>query len=100
MHAATEAELAPIRRLLAIARSDTGQAARVANFLLAWQNAADCGGIDLTELWSLDPVIRDDMLLALDVIALQPNDPDNDGLGDDFAALVALWRPALGRPAP
>jgi hypothetical protein len=100
MNAVTEAELTPIRRLLVVARSDTGQAHRVANFLLAWWNATDCGGFDLTELWSLDPIIRDDMLLTLEFIALHPNYPDHYGLGDDFAAVVALWRPDVGRPAP
>jgi hypothetical protein len=100
MNAVTEAELTPIRRLLVVARSDTGQAHRVANFLLAWWNATDCGGFDLTEFWSLDPTIRDDMLLTLEFIALHPNYPDHYGLGDDFAAVVALWRPDVGRPAP
>ncbi len=100
MDTVSDAELAPIPRLLALARSDTGQAGRVADVLLAWWNAAECGGLDLTALWSLDPVIRDDVLLAIDFIALHPNYPDHYGLGDAFAALVALWRPTLGKPAP
>ncbi len=100
MDAVTEAELVPIRRLIAIAQSDTGQAARVADVLLAWWNAADCGGLDLTVLWTLDPVIRDDILLAIEFIALHPNYPDSYGLADEFAALAALWRPNLGKPAP
>jgi hypothetical protein len=32
--------------LLRIARQDTGQARRVANFLLAWHNAEENGGWD------------------------------------------------------
>ena len=72
---ANEADLVPVRRLLAIARGGTGQAGRVANFLLAWWNANDCGGFDLAELWSLDPVIRDDVLLAIEFIALHPSRP-------------------------
>jgi hypothetical protein len=92
--------LAPVRRLLAVAHSDTGQASRVADVLLAWWNAADCGGLDLTALWSLDPVIRDDILLMIEFIALHPNYPDHYGLGDEFTALVARWRPTLGKPAP
>jgi hypothetical protein len=95
-----EADLAPVRRLLTITRSDTGQASRVADFLLAWWNAGDCGGFDLTELWSLDPIIRDDVLLVVEFIALHSNYPDHFGLADDFATLVARWRPKLGRPTP
>jgi hypothetical protein len=100
MNNVTDAELAPIRRLLTLARADTGQASRVADILLAWWNAPECGGLDLATLWSLDPVIRDDVLLVLDFIALHPNYPDHYGLGDAFAALVARWRPQLGKPVP
>jgi hypothetical protein len=39
------------------------------------------------------------VLLVLEFIALHPNYPDRYGLRDEFAALVALWRPALGKPA-
>jgi hypothetical protein len=82
-------DLAAIRRLLAIARSDAGQSRKVADFLLAWANAGECGGFDLTELWSVDPIIRDDMLLALEFTALHPNYPDHYGLGDAGRALAA-----------
>ena len=99
MDAVTEAELAPIRRPLPRARSNTGQAGRVADALLARSNATDCGGLDdLTTRGSLDPVIRGDVLLAIDVIALHPEYPAHDGLAGDFAALVAPWRPQRGRP--
>ena len=47
-------ERSALERLMAIAQRDTGQSARVANFLLAWWNAAECGGFDLTDAWSLD----------------------------------------------
>ena len=42
-----------LERLIGIAQSDTGQARRVADFLLAWWNAGSCGGFDLTNLWVL-----------------------------------------------
>ncbi len=41
---------AALNRLLAIAQSDTGQARRVAKFLLAWWNADDCGRFDFRDL--------------------------------------------------
>ncbi|WP_324689582.1 hypothetical protein U0O11_09380 [Cobetia sp. D5] len=49
-----------LERLLSIARHDTGQSCRVANFLLASWNAEECGGFDFTELWGVgDPVAED-----------------------------------------
>lgn len=38
----TDAERDALVRLLKIGRSDTGQSRRVADFLLAWWNAASC----------------------------------------------------------
>ena len=55
-----DAAIAALDRLVTIAQSDTGQSARVANFLLAWWNAGDCGGVDLTDLWNVDRAIADD----------------------------------------
>src|SRR5207249_173142 len=48
-------------RLLRVARKDTGQARRVASFLLAWHNAEENGGWDPTDLWNVDAAIADDM---------------------------------------
>ena len=52
---------AALFRLIDIARSDTGQSRRVADFLLAWWNAGSCGSFDLTSLWALDWAIVEDM---------------------------------------
>ena len=90
--------LAALDRLLDIARSDTGQARRVANFLLAWWNAGACGGFDLTDLWLLDAAIRDDVLTVTRLIALQHEYPTAYGLGPHFRELVAAWRPGLVAP--
>ena len=87
--------LAPIRRLLAIARADTGQCRRVAGFLLAWWNAAECGGFDLTDLWAVDTAIAEDMLAAAAFIAAHREYPTAYGLGPEFEELVGLWRPQL-----
>ena len=43
-------EQAALERLIKIAQGDTGQTHRVADFLLAWWNAGDCGSFDLTNL--------------------------------------------------
>ena len=87
--------LAALRRLLAIARCDTGQARRVANFLLAWWNAAACGGFDLTDLWAVDAAIAVDMLAVMGLIARDRELPTAYGLGAEFERLVTLWRPTL-----
>ena len=89
------AELAPIRRLIEIAGSDTGQSRRVANFLLAWWNAGDCGGFDLTDLWMVNKKIADDMLATAAFVATHREYPNSYGLKGNFETLVALWRPQL-----
>jgi hypothetical protein len=88
-----DAALAALNRLVAIARSDTGQSHRVANFLLAWWNAGDCGGFDLTDLWMLDGAISEDILTVLRLIAVRHDYPTAYGLGPQFEQLVADWRP-------
>jgi len=41
------------RPTLQVARQDTGQARRVANFLPAWHNAEENGGWDPVDLWNV-----------------------------------------------
>ena len=40
-----------LERLLLIALRGTGQSRRVANFLLAWWNANQCGGFDSSSVF-------------------------------------------------
>jgi hypothetical protein len=58
-------EQAALERLIKIAQGDTGQSRRVADFLLAWWNAGDCGSFDLTNLWAIDEAIAKDMTTSL-----------------------------------
>ncbi|GAC1348326.1 MAG: hypothetical protein NVSMB18_36180 [Acetobacteraceae bacterium] len=88
-------ELPALRRLLAIAQSDTGQSRRVADFLLAWWNAQACGGFDLTALWSVEAPILDDMMTVMTMIARDREFPTAYGLGGEFELLVQRWRPGL-----
>jgi len=90
-----DAALAALDRLLAIARSDTGQSRRVANFLLAWGNAGDCGGFDLTDLWMVDRAIADDILTVARLISIRHEYPTVYGYGPQFEQLAADWRPRL-----
>ena len=87
-----DAELAALERLLAIAKSDTGQSRRVANFLLAWWNAGRDGGFDFTDLWMVDAAIADDMVTVIAMIRRHRGYPDSLGYREDFEKLVVLWR--------
>jgi hypothetical protein len=48
----TPDQKAALERLIKIADGNSGQCATVADFLLAWWNAQDCGGFNLANLWS------------------------------------------------
>jgi len=87
--------MAAVRRLVNIAKGDTGQSRRVADFLLAWWNAGSCGSFDLTELWAVDGEIADDMVAVFRLIADRHEYPTAYDLGPDFEQIVAEWRPEL-----
>jgi len=90
-------EMAALRRLIQIAKGDTGQSRRVADFLLAWWNAGSCGGFDLTDLWAVDRTIADDMYTVFILIGRVSSYPDklDETLGADFRAITRLWRPEI-----
>lgn len=91
----TDRERDALNRLLTIARSDTGQARRVADFLLAWWNAGSCGKFDLTTLWGVDTAIAADMVTVFAFVARVHSYPDKLGFSDQFGAVVRSWRPEL-----
>ena len=91
----TTDQKAALERLIAIAQSDTGQARRVADFLLAWWNAGECGGFDLTNLWGLDRSIADDMVIVFGYVAHANAYPDALGFNLQFQSIVRGWRPEL-----
>jgi hypothetical protein len=93
--AMTEHHRNALVRLITIARSDTGQGRRVANFLLAWWNAEECGGFDLTDLWNLDGNIAADMVTVFAFVAGQHHYPDDLGYKEQFQCIVNEWRTAL-----
>jgi len=85
-------ELAALHRLVAIAHGDSGQSRTVASLLLAWWNAAACGGFDLTELWGLSPSVRDDCIAVIALVARCHHWPDVYGLAEAFEEIAAQWR--------
>jgi hypothetical protein len=87
-----------LERLIDIARGDTGQSRKVANFLLAWWNAEECSGFDLTEVWGVDRSIAADMLSVFALLAACRQYPDAMGYGKQFEAIGHAWRPASNDP--
>jgi hypothetical protein len=90
-----EEERAALERRLEIASRDTGQSRRVANFLLAWWNASECGGFDFTDLWNVDRSIAIDMATVFAMLTVCWHYPDSLGYRSQFEALVRDWRPRL-----
>lgn len=91
----TDNERQAMERLIRIAESDTGQSRRVADFLLAWWNAAQCGGFDFTNLWSVDDTIAEDMVCVFQMIARVRLYPDALGYKSAFTTIIEAWRPEL-----
>jgi hypothetical protein len=81
-----------LARLLSLARGDTGQARRIANFLLAWHNAEENGGWDPTELWNVDDAIADDMLRVIRLIRNEQRYPEDLGFEHELIAVWRAWR--------
>lgn len=88
-------EIEALERLIKIAKSDTGQSRKVADFLLAWWNASSCGGFDLTILWGVDEAIANDMQTVFGLIARTRCYADSFGYEADFRQIVEEWRPEL-----
>lgn len=84
-----------LERLLDVARGDTHQSRYAANFLLAWWNAGDLGGFDLTDAWGVDAAIREDMITVFAFVARNSEYPSAYSFRSEFEELVALWRPAV-----
>jgi hypothetical protein len=77
---------AALERLIQIGQADTGQSRIVANFLLAWWNAAECGGFDLTEVWGVDTSIAVDMPRVFALLAGCHQYPDT------MSVTASTWR--------
>ena len=84
-------------RLIEVAKVPTGQGLRCADFLLAWWNAATCGGFDLTDFWAVDTSLCQDMLVVVQLVAREQSYPDTLGYKRHFDALIRTWRPHLIR---
>ena len=95
MRSSSDRSTAALKRLIHVAQGNTGQSRIVANFLLAWWNAGECGGFDLTDVWGVDTAIAVDMLLVFALLAGCHQYPDTMGHGKPLEAIVRAWRPAV-----
>jgi hypothetical protein len=86
---------AAFERLLDLARSDTGQARRAANFILAWWNAESLGGFDIADLFALDVAIAADMATVFAWIAHRSNAVYPDEYRCEIEGIIEAWRPEV-----
>ena len=93
-------ELEALARLMTLALGNSGQAAKVANFLLAWHNAAENGGWDPADLWAVDTAIAVDILAVLQVIGRNPGSyPPELGFEREIRVIWRMWRGPKGTAA-
>ena len=83
---------AALERLVRIARGDSGQSRTVGDFLLAWWNAEEYGGFNLTDIWAVDTAIAEDMIAVLTQLVHCRCYPDSLGYGQQFQSIVQHWR--------
>ncbi|WP_336966872.1 DUF7673 family protein [Sphingobium aquiterrae] len=81
-------------RLIAIARSDTGQSRQVANFLLAWWNGEDCGHFPIADLFGVDATIATHITTIVGFLGQHEGAiyPDAFGCKAEMIELVGRWR--------
>ena len=86
------AEQQAIDSLFDIANSHRPDARQAANFMLAWWNAAACGGFDLQDLRQMGPRLGESVAEIMDMIWQVGCGPEHLGYSNDFKELVAKWR--------
>lgn len=82
-----------VDRLLKLAQSDTGQARRIANFLLAWWNADEHGGFDIADLFAVDAAIARDMARVFNYLATRSNAEYPEDRELEIKEIIRRWRP-------
>jgi hypothetical protein len=86
-----QAVWAACERLMQIARLDTGQSRRVANFLLASHNAEKNGGWDAVDLRNIDDAIARRDAVILGMVRKSHSYPDDLGFADKIQAVWRTW---------
>lgn len=88
---------AAVNRLIELARSDTGQSARVTNFLLAWWDGDQWGHFPMTDLFGVDREVAADMAIVFEFLGQHGGAVYINAFGDQYrdqmADLIERWRP-------
>ncbi len=82
-----------LEKLLNIAHADTGQARRVANFLLAWWNADTLGGFDIADLFAVDRDVSEDMVTVFTYLARGEDAVYPTEYRGEMESIIHRWRP-------
>lgn len=88
---------AALTRLIPLAMSDTGQARRVANFLLAWWNGPDLGHFEIAHIFGLDVAVANDITTVIGFLGQNDRGAvyiDSLGFAEEMQDIIALWRPS------
>jgi hypothetical protein len=97
-----DAARAVLTRLIPLAMSDTGQARRVANFLMAWWNGPDLGHFEIADLLGLDVSVANDITSVVGFLGQNDRGAvyiDSLGFAEEMHDIIALWRkPATPSP--
>lgn len=84
---------AAFERLLDLARGDTGQAGRAANFVLAWWNADSLGKFDPADLFSVDRAVAIDMARVFVYLAKLSVAEYPSEYRAEIESIIQVWRP-------
>lgn len=90
-----DAACAALTRLIPLAMSDTGQAGRVANFLMAWWNGPDLGHFKIADLFGLDVSVANDITSVIGFLGQNDRGAvyiDSLGFAEEMQDIIALWR--------
>jgi hypothetical protein len=91
---------AALARLIPLAMTDTGQARRVANFLMAWWNGPDLGHFEIADLFGLDVAVANDITSVIGFLGQNDRGAvyiGSLGFAEEMQDIIALWRPSLAR---
>ncbi|HEX7921369.1 MAG TPA: hypothetical protein VF583_10480 [Bradyrhizobium sp.] len=86
---------AALTRLIPLAMSNTGQARRVANFLMAWWNGPDLGHFEIADIFGLDVDVANDITTVIGFLGQNDRGAvyiDSLGFAEEMQDIIARWR--------
>jgi hypothetical protein len=82
-------------RLLNVAKSNTGQAKRAANFALDWWNADSCGGFDVVDVFNVGESIAADLATVFGYVASRTITEYPEEYRAEIEDIIRQWRPMV-----